>query len=43
MLHGKKILIGVCGSIAAYKIAILIRLLKKTGCRGENDHDHLCS
>jgi phosphopantothenoylcysteine decarboxylase/phosphopantothenate--cysteine ligase len=31
MLHGKKILIGVCGSIAAYKIAILIRLLKKQG------------
>lgn len=29
MLDGKKILIGVCGSIAAYKIAILIRLLKK--------------
>lgn len=29
MLNGKKILIGVCGSIAAYKIAILIRLLKK--------------
>jgi phosphopantothenoylcysteine decarboxylase/phosphopantothenate--cysteine ligase len=31
MLNGKKILIGVCGSIAAYKIAILIRLLKKEG------------
>ncbi|MBS0000162.1 MAG: bifunctional phosphopantothenoylcysteine decarboxylase/phosphopantothenate--cysteine ligase CoaBC [Cyclobacteriaceae bacterium] len=31
MLHGKKILIGVCGSIAAYKIAILIRLLIKQG------------
>jgi phosphopantothenoylcysteine decarboxylase / phosphopantothenate---cysteine ligase len=31
MLHGKKILIGVCGSIAAYKIAMLIRLLKKQG------------
>ena len=31
MLDGKKILIGVCGSIAAYKIAILIRLLKKHG------------
>ncbi len=31
MLHGKKILIGVCGSIAAYKIAYLIRLLKKEG------------
>jgi phosphopantothenoylcysteine decarboxylase/phosphopantothenate--cysteine ligase len=31
MLDGKKILLGVCGSIAAYKIAILIRLLKKQG------------
>jgi len=29
MLRGKKILIGICGSIAAYKIAILTRLLKK--------------
>ena len=31
MLRGKKILLGVCGSIAAYKSAVLIRLLKKTG------------
>lgn len=31
MLQGKKILIGVCGSIAAYKTAFLIRLLKKEG------------
>lgn len=31
MLRGKKILIGVCASIAAYKTAILIRLLKKEG------------
>lgn len=29
MLNEKKILIGVCGSIAAYKTAYLIRLLKK--------------
>lgn len=29
MLNGKKILIGVCGSIAAYKTAYIIRLLKK--------------
>lgn len=29
MLRGKKILLGVCGSIAAYKAAILIRLLRK--------------
>lgn len=31
MLTGKKILIGVTGSIAAYKSATLIRLLKKSG------------
>ena len=31
MLQGKKILLGVTGSIAAYKSAILIRLLKKSG------------
>ncbi|MBN1651651.1 MAG: bifunctional phosphopantothenoylcysteine decarboxylase/phosphopantothenate--cysteine ligase CoaBC [Bacteroidales bacterium] len=30
-LKGKKILIGVTGSIAAYKIPILVRLLKKEG------------
>jgi phosphopantothenoylcysteine decarboxylase / phosphopantothenate---cysteine ligase len=30
-LHGKKILIGVTGSIAAYKIAFLVRLLVKQG------------
>ena len=29
MLRGKKILIGVTGSIAAYKIASLVRLLVK--------------
>lgn len=32
MLEGKKILLGVCGSIAAYKSALLIRLLIKAGC-----------
>lgn len=31
MLRGKKILLGVCGSIAAYKAANLIRLLVKEG------------
>ncbi|WP_224995618.1 bifunctional phosphopantothenoylcysteine decarboxylase/phosphopantothenate--cysteine ligase CoaBC [Cesiribacter sp. SM1] len=31
MLHGKKILLGVCGSIAAYKAAHLTRLLVKAG------------
>jgi len=30
-LSGKKILIGVCGSIAAYKIAVLVRLLVRGG------------
>ena len=32
MLKGKHIIIGVTGSIAAYKAANLIRLLKKEGC-----------
>ncbi len=31
MLGGKKILLGVCGSIAAYKSASLVRLLVKAG------------
>ncbi len=31
MLHGKKILLGVTGSIAAYKSAVLVRLLIKSG------------
>ena len=31
MLRGKKIVIGITGSIAAYKIPLLIRLLKKEG------------
>ncbi|PAW91962.1 bifunctional phosphopantothenoylcysteine decarboxylase/phosphopantothenate--cysteine ligase CoaBC [Mucilaginibacter sp. MD40] len=31
MLEGKKILLGVCGSIAAYKSATLVRLLVKAG------------
>lgn len=31
MLQGKKILIGITGSIAAYKIPLLIRLFKKEG------------
>lgn len=31
MLAGKKILLGVCGSIAAYKAAMLTRLLMKAG------------
>ncbi len=32
MLQGKKILLGVTGSIAAYKSALLTRLLIKSGC-----------
>lgn len=31
MLKGRRILIGVCGSIAAYKSAYLVRLLMKAG------------
>ncbi len=31
-LHGKKIILGVSGSIAAYKAAVLLRLLMKEGC-----------
>src|SRR6476646_7794063 len=31
MLQGKKILLGVTGSIAAYKTAVLVRLLVKAG------------
>ncbi|MCZ6900256.1 MAG: phosphopantothenoylcysteine decarboxylase, partial [Bacteroidetes bacterium] len=30
-LRGKKIILGICGSIAAYKAALLTRLLVKTG------------
>lgn len=31
MLKGKKVLLGICGSIAAYKAAVLTRLLVKAG------------
>ena len=31
MLQGKNIILGICGSIAAYKSALLIRLLVKSG------------
>lgn len=31
MLEGKKIVLGICGSIAAYKSALLVRLLVKAG------------
>lgn len=31
MLQGKKIILGVCGSIASYKAASLVRLLVKAG------------
>ena len=30
-MHGKKILIGISGGIAAYKIPLLVRLLVKAG------------
>ncbi|HLF65969.1 MAG TPA: bifunctional phosphopantothenoylcysteine decarboxylase/phosphopantothenate--cysteine ligase CoaBC [Saprospiraceae bacterium] len=32
MMHGKKIVVAVTGSIAAYKSAILVRMLVKEGC-----------
>ena len=31
MLRGKKIVLGITGSIAAYKACLIIRLLKKKG------------
>ena len=31
MLQGKRIIVGVCGSIAAYKSAFLVRILVKEG------------
>ena len=31
MLQGKRIILGICGSIAAYKAAFLVRLLIKSG------------
>jgi len=31
MLEGKNVILGVCGSIAAYKSALLVRLLVKSG------------
>lgn len=33
MLEGKKIVLGVCGSVAAYKAATLVRLLVKVGAQ----------
>jgi phosphopantothenoylcysteine decarboxylase/phosphopantothenate--cysteine ligase len=33
MLKNKKIILGVCGSIAAYKAVFLLRLLKKAGAK----------
>ncbi|GAA4341941.1 bifunctional phosphopantothenoylcysteine decarboxylase/phosphopantothenate--cysteine ligase CoaBC [Mucilaginibacter gynuensis] len=33
MLEGKKVVLGVCGSIAAYKAAMLVRLLVKAGAK----------
>lgn len=31
MLKGKKVILGICGSIAAYKAATLTRMLVKAG------------
>ena len=33
MLKGKKVLIGITGSIAAYKIPLLVRLLIRNGAK----------
>jgi phosphopantothenoylcysteine decarboxylase/phosphopantothenate--cysteine ligase len=41
-LKGKKILLGVSGSIAAYKSAFLVRQLVKEGLCCSGDHDFLC-
>src|ERR1700741_958455 len=35
MLKGKKILLGITGSIAAYKSILLVRLLVKAGAEGK--------
>ena len=35
LLSGKTVVLGVSGSIAAYKIPTLARLLKKQGCRAD--------
>jgi phosphopantothenoylcysteine synthetase/decarboxylase len=39
MLKDKKILLAVCGSIAAYKAAFLVRLLVKEGATSESGYD----
>jgi phosphopantothenoylcysteine decarboxylase/phosphopantothenate--cysteine ligase len=33
MLNGKKVLLGITASIAAYKSASIVRLLKKSGAQ----------
>ena len=40
MLTGKTVVLGVTGSIAAYKIANLARMLKKLNC---NAYDPECN
>ena len=32
ILTGKRVLLGVSGGIAAYKSALIVRLLKQAGC-----------
>ena len=41
MLSGKRILLGVCGGIAAYKTANLVRLFIKVWCRSKGRNDSL--
>ena len=39
MLKGKTVVLGVTGSIAAYKIANLASMLVKKGCRCSRNND----
>ncbi len=41
MLKGKHIILGITGSIAAYKAAYLLRLLIKRGSRSTSGNDSL--
>ena len=43
MLQGKTVLLGVTGSIAAYKIAGLASALKKAPCRCACAYDEKCN
>ena len=38
-MNGRRILLGVSGGIAAYKIPELVRLFKKAGCPRQGGYD----